>query len=138
MLWEGFSWRWYISAWHNEQVKDVTIRSLVVATCASGISTVLATMAALGTTRETETLDGSHNLQVPSGTQSGTRFRLRGKGVPALDGRGRGDHYIEVRVLTPQSLDTDQRELFEKLAEVEGEPVEDRGLFDRVRDIFGG
>jgi spermidine/putrescine transport system permease protein len=50
-LWEGFSWRWYISAWHNEQVKDVTIRSLVVATCASGISTVLATMAALGTTR---------------------------------------------------------------------------------------
>lgn len=50
-LWEGFSWRWYASAWANEQVKDVTLRSLVVATCASGISTVLATMAGLGTTR---------------------------------------------------------------------------------------
>ena len=50
-LWEGFSWRWYVSAWANEQVKDVTVRSLVVATCASSISTALATMAALGTTR---------------------------------------------------------------------------------------
>jgi spermidine/putrescine transport system permease protein len=50
-LWQGFSWRWYASAWANEQVKDVTLRSLVVATCASGVSTVLATMAALGTTR---------------------------------------------------------------------------------------
>lgn len=50
-LWEGFSWRWYQSAWANEQVKDVTLRSLVVAANASALATVLATMAALGTTR---------------------------------------------------------------------------------------
>lgn len=62
-LWEGFSWRWYASAWANEQVKDVTLRSLVVATCASGISTVLSTMAALGTTR-TRTFRGQTLIYV--------------------------------------------------------------------------
>lgn len=50
-LWEGFSWRWYSAAWENTQVQEAAIRSLVVATFASAISTVLATMAALGTTR---------------------------------------------------------------------------------------
>jgi spermidine/putrescine transport system permease protein len=50
-LWEGFSWRWYVAAWENERVQDATIRSLVVASFASGIATVLATMVALGTTR---------------------------------------------------------------------------------------
>jgi spermidine/putrescine transport system permease protein len=50
-LWEGFSLRWYVSAWANEQVQEATVRSLVVAVLASGIATVLATMAALGTTR---------------------------------------------------------------------------------------
>ena len=50
-LWEGFSLRWYVSAWANEAVQEATVRSLVVAVLASGIATVLATMAALGTTR---------------------------------------------------------------------------------------
>jgi spermidine/putrescine transport system permease protein len=50
-LWEGFSLRWYVSAWANEEVQEATVRSLVVAVLASGIATVLATMAALGTTR---------------------------------------------------------------------------------------
>jgi len=50
-LWEGFSWRWYVAAWENERVQEAAIRSLVVATFASGIATVIATMAALGTTR---------------------------------------------------------------------------------------
>ena len=50
-LWEGFSWRWYVSAWANEQVQEATFRSLIVATLASAISTTLATMAAIGTTR---------------------------------------------------------------------------------------
>lgn len=50
-LWEGFSWRWYVAAWENELVQDAAIRSLVVAACASFFATVLATMAALGTTR---------------------------------------------------------------------------------------
>ncbi len=93
--------------------------------------------AALGTTCQAQTLNGEQALQIPAGTDSGTRFRLRGKGVVALDGRGRGDHYITVQVRTPERLDGAQRELFERLAEVEGEPVEDRGLFERVKDIFG-
>lgn len=50
-IWEGFSWRWYISAWGNEQVQDATIRSVVVAVFAAIFATILATMAALGTTR---------------------------------------------------------------------------------------
>ena len=51
-LWEGFSLRWYVAAWENEQVQDAAIRSLVVALAASGLATTLATMAALGTTRQ--------------------------------------------------------------------------------------
>lgn len=50
-IWEGFSWRWYQAAWANQQVQDASIRSLVVASFAASIATVLATMAALGTTR---------------------------------------------------------------------------------------
>ncbi len=50
-VWEGFSWRWYVAAWHNELVQDAALRSLVVASVASAAATVLATMAALGTTR---------------------------------------------------------------------------------------
>ena len=50
-IWEGFSWRWYISAWGNEQVQDATVRSVIVAVFASVSATILATMAALGTTR---------------------------------------------------------------------------------------
>lgn len=50
-IWEGFSWRWYASAWENEKVQDATMRSLLIATCASAISTTVATMAALATTR---------------------------------------------------------------------------------------
>jgi molecular chaperone DnaJ len=91
---------------------------------------------ALGTTRDVATIDGEHTLGIPAGTQSGTRFRLRGKGVSALDGRERGDHYLTVQVRTPESLNTEQRSLLERLAEIEGEVGEDRGLFDRVKDIF--
>lgn len=50
-IWEGFSWRWYASAWQNEKVQDATLRSLLIATCASALSTTAATMAALATTR---------------------------------------------------------------------------------------
>lgn len=92
--------------------------------------------AALGIAKTVPVLDGEHNLRIPAGTQSGTRLRLRGKGVPSLDGRRRGDHYLTVQVRTPPSLDNEQRELFERLAEVEGDPALDRGLFDRVKDIF--
>jgi spermidine/putrescine transport system permease protein len=50
-IWEGFSWRWYQSAWHNEQVQEVSLRSLLIASIAAFVSTICATMAALATTR---------------------------------------------------------------------------------------
>lgn len=92
--------------------------------------------AALGVEQEVATLDGPHTLKIPGGAQSGTRFRIKGRGVPSLDGRGRGDHYVTVHVCTPTTLDPEQRRLFEDLAEFDGEPTSERGLFDRVKDIF--
>jgi molecular chaperone DnaJ len=91
--------------------------------------------AALGAEIAIPTLDGEDKLKVPAGTQTGERFRLRGRGVPALDGRGRGDQFVTVLVRTPERLTKAQRELFERLAEIEG--TDDGGLFERVRNIFG-
>ena len=85
------------------------------------------------------TLDGEHKLKVPEGTQSGTTIRLRGKGVPALQGGGKGDLFVRIRVLTPHKLTRRQRELLEELGKtfpVENKP-EPRGLFAKVKEIFG-
>jgi molecular chaperone DnaJ len=67
------------------------------------------TQAALGDTVEVETVDGKVDLKIPSGTQSGDELRLRGKGVPS--GRGRGDHIVVMKVITPGKLDKRTREL---------------------------
>ncbi|HET9478088.1 MAG TPA: molecular chaperone DnaJ [Pyrinomonadaceae bacterium] len=93
--------------------------------------------AALGADVMVKTLDGEEKLKVPMGTQTGTVFRLRGKGMPALGGRGRGDLFVSVTVMTPTSLTREQRRLLEQLAEVENKDLEDKGLVDKVRDIFG-
>ena len=95
--------------------------------------------AALGTELEIETLDGKESIKVPEGVQSGKEFRLRGKGVPHLNERGKGDLVVEVRVSTPSRLTKQQRELMKQLSEtmvVENEP-QSRGLFDKMKDIFG-
>lgn len=86
-------------------------------------------------------------VKVPEGTQTGTTFRLRGKGMPDVGGRGRGDVLVTVQAVTPRKLTREQRKLLEQLAEafptqaveprVLEQTGEDRGLFDRVRDIFG-
>jgi len=75
------------------------------------------TQAALGDKIEVETLDGGVKLTVPAGTQSGQVFRLKGKGVPNLRNYGRGDHLIEVAVITPARLSRRQKELLEELAQ---------------------
>ncbi len=85
------------------------------------------------------------SLKVPEGTATGTLFRLRGKGMPDVSGRGRGDLLVTVQAITPRKLTRDQRKLLEQLAELlpsqEFEPTpqdtDDRGLFDKVKDIFG-
>ena len=94
--------------------------------------------AALGTELEIETLEGPETIRVPEGVQSGKEFRLRGKGVPHLNERGKGDLIIEIRVATPSKMTRQQRELMKQLSEtmvVENEP-HSRGLFGKMKDIF--
>ncbi|CAN5506812.1 MAG: molecular chaperone DnaJ [Pyrinomonadaceae bacterium] len=93
--------------------------------------------AALGAEISVKTLDDEEKLKIPVGTQTGTVFRLKGKGMPALGGRGRGDLFVSATVITPTSLTREQRKLLEQLATVESKDLEDRGLVDKVRDIFG-
>jgi len=92
--------------------------------------------AALGAEIMVKTLEGEDKLKVPMGTQTGTVFRLRGKGMPVLSGRGRGDLFVSVTLITPTSLTREQRRLLEQLAEVETKDLEDKGLVDKVRNIF--
>jgi molecular chaperone DnaJ len=95
--------------------------------------------AALGTEIRVPTLEGEHTLKVPDGTQSGTTMRIRGKGVPVLNGHGKGDLFVEVRVQTPGKLNKHQRELLQQLegtTRVENKPQR-RTLFGKVKDIFG-
>jgi len=74
--------------------------------------------AALGDELRVPSLDGKAELKIPPGTQNGKTFRFKGKGIPHVDGRGRGDLLVKVSVITPQHLDRNQRRLFEELAEV--------------------
>jgi molecular chaperone DnaJ len=97
------------------------------------------TQAALGTEIRVPTLEGEHVLKVPDGTQSGTTMRIRGKGVPVLNGHGKGDLFVEVRVQTPGKLNKRQRELLQELegmTRVENKPQR-RTLLGKVKDIFG-
>jgi len=93
--------------------------------------------AALGADVMVRTLDSEEKLKIPMGTQTGTVFRLKGKGMPQLGGRGKGDLFVSVSVITPTSLTREQRKILEQLAEVENKDLEDKGLVDKVRDIFG-
>ncbi|MCX7726547.1 MAG: molecular chaperone DnaJ, partial [Chitinispirillaceae bacterium] len=77
--------------------------------------------AALGTQKIIDLLDGKINLKIPAGTQSEKVFRLKGKGLPALHRRERGDVLVRVHVKTPEKLSKQMRELFEKLAALEKE-----------------
>ncbi len=71
---------------------------------------------ALGAKIDVPTIDGKTTMTLPAGTQNGRRFRLRGKGVPALHGGGRGDHYVTVQVVLPEQLDAWSRQLLEEFA----------------------
>src|SRR5690606_22965407 len=121
------------------------------------------TQAALGAEITVDTLDGPVKLKIPAGTQTGTAFRLRGRGVPRVRGVGRGDHLVRVEIEVPTRLTAAQRELLERLAQLEeggdssdargtgargaqnssaergdGERRGEKTIFERVRDAFGG
>ncbi len=94
--------------------------------------------ASLGTEVDIQTLEGLESIKVPEGTQSGREFKLRGKGVPHLNERGKGDLIVEVRVETPSKMTRQQKELMRQLAEtmtVENVP-HSRGLMDKVKEMF--
>jgi molecular chaperone DnaJ len=74
--------------------------------------------AALGDEVRVPSLDGKVDLKIPPGTQNGKTFRCKGKGIPYIDGKGRGDLLVKVVTTTPQHLDKNQRHLFEELAKV--------------------
>lgn len=95
--------------------------------------------ATLGAEVEVPTVDGPARLTIPPGTQPGKIFRMRGKGVPHLQGNGRGDQLVLINVAIPQRLTDEQRELFEKLAESMGSEVlpQERSFLDRLRDVLG-
>ena len=79
------------------------------------------TQAVLGAELEIPTIDGKVKYSLPEGTQSGTTFRLKGKGIPSINGRGRGDQYVTVYIETPRNLNKDQKEALKKFAESLGE-----------------
>jgi len=95
--------------------------------------------AALGAELTVPTLEGEEKLSIPEGTQTGTTFRLRGKGIVSFNGRGRGDQFVTVRVVTPERLTKDQKQLLEKFAQIRNENYspQDKTIFKKVKDIFG-
>ena len=89
--------------------------------------------AVLGAELEIPTIDGKVKYDIPEGTQSGTVFRLKGKGIPSINGRGRGDQYVTVTIETPRNLNKEQKEALKRFAEAMGEEnyEERKGLFGK-------
>ena len=96
------------------------------------------TQAALGVRLDYETLDGTESIAIARGTETGTVLQLRGRGVPHVRGRGRGDLLIHLVVDVPDDLTDEQEELVRRLAELRGEEVVEptEGLFGRIRTAF--
>jgi molecular chaperone DnaJ len=96
------------------------------------------TLATLGGNIEVPTLFGKASLKIPSATQSGTTFRLRGKGMPSLRGGHQGDQLVRVHVEVPQSLSSEQRKLLEDFARVSGDDAEptSRSFFEKAKKFF--
>ena len=97
--------------------------------------------AILGTTAEIPTVDGKVKIKIDPGTQSGKILRLRGKGIPELNGYGRGDLLVNIQVWTPQNVTRDEARIIEKLKESDSftpkPDKNDRNLFERMKNFFG-
>ena len=93
--------------------------------------------AALGAEIDVKTLEDEEELKIPAGTQTGTVFRIKNEGMPNLSGRGKGDLFVAVTLITPKTLSREQRKLLEQLAEIEDVDFQDEGFMDKVRNIFG-
>jgi len=102
-----------------------------------------AALAAINTALNLESVENTFTIagwvKIPSGTQTGAVFRLKGKGIPDLQGYGRGDELVRVHVDVPRKLSARQRELLQEYARNGGEEVSpvNKGFLDRVREMFG-
>ena len=95
------------------------------------------TQAALGATIEIPTLDGKMTYDIPEGTQTGTTFRLREKGIPYVNNRSRrGDQLVTVVVEIPTRLNREQKELLRQFEESLGDTPKRKKFFDTIKDIF--
>jgi molecular chaperone DnaJ len=97
--------------------------------------------AALGTEVRIPTMNGGEKLKIPAGTQPGTVFRIKGKGMPSLRNHRKGDILVKVSLEVPTSLDQEQRQALEDLSERmmwnSGEDAKDKGLVGKIKDAFG-
>jgi molecular chaperone DnaJ len=98
-------------------------------------------VAVLGGTCMVPTLHGDEEIEIPAGTAAGRAFSLRGKGIPRVDGRGRGDQHVVVTIRVPKKLSSEQKKAVQKLADVlkeePGSPTrEEKGFLEKLRDFF--
>ena len=92
--------------------------------------------AALGGETTVPTLEKPEKIKIPSGTQSDTVFRLKGRGIVSLNGYGKGDQLVRVKISTPKKLTKEQKALFEQLAAISGDAEESSNLFEKVKEIL--
>ncbi len=97
---------------------------------------------ALGGTVKVPTLNGREELSIPAGTQPGARFRVRGRGMPNVGGRGHGDLHVIARAAVPKKLSKEQKQLLEQFratlpSDAALDPADEKPFFERVKDIFG-
>jgi len=96
--------------------------------------------AALGASREIDTVSGKVRIKIEEGVQSGKILRLRGKGIPSINGYGKGDLLVHVNVWTPKTLNKEQKEFFERMAQDEhfkpSPDSKDKSFFEKVKDMF--
>lgn len=96
--------------------------------------------AVLGTSKEVETVTGKVKIKIEAGTQSGKILRLKGKGLPSIERYGTGDFLIHINVWTPQELNKEQQQFFEKMAKNENftpsPNTSDKSFFEKVKDMF--
>jgi molecular chaperone DnaJ len=93
--------------------------------------------AVLGAEIEVPTLEGTANLRIPPGTQSGKAFHMKGKGIPRLGGHGRGDEVVVVNIEVPKHISPRQRELLEEFAQINGNKTP-KTFKEKLKDIFSG